>query len=301
LKISLIIWATALFSNLISLLIAPQIYIRVLKFCFPFLLEAYVTATVLAGAVSVYLYLSKKENPQSYFTYVMKNFLMYVLPLFFSARAYFVLKTESVLLGTDSLLLSKLERPLMSSLFLILHHFPAGTFQMLDFIYERVWFFSHLLVPLVCLSRNRKTVELFYSATSILYVACGLLHLALPVLSPFYVFEKSFSFLPESLSTLSFHNQSWSCQLAIKKGVLDSSCIFQSIRAFPSFHVAYAYLVYLIARNSTRSRIIHSFCLLYFVLIAAGSVILGYHFFSDGLVAVLVVVLWNRLLFRKKS
>ncbi|WP_022846784.1 phosphatase PAP2 family protein [Desulfurobacterium sp. TC5-1] len=176
-----------------------------------------------------------------------------------------------------SSLIPDIERSLFIRVKTIFSFLPAG---FLSYVYENIWGKLHLLPPvLIALSvKNRKK---FFFAFSFMYFAAAICHILLPTRSPVFCYPDLFKNLPDV--TAKIHAESAVDTLfIIKHKTLPGFPTLADI-AFPSLHVGYAFLLFLVSGKR-----IKPIAFVFYTLIVAGSIILGFHYVSDCVVGTLL-------------
>jgi len=226
-----------------------------------------------------------------------RAFALWVLPLIAAATGYFVLKLKGATSGNHFPLhriegpIWRLQRPLLEAL-------PAEIYRVLDWIYMPGYVVTHLPVAVLPVIASERVLERFHGTATVLFAISAFIHLTLPVLSPIYTMGDYFSFLPGDLGCFHHHAESLRQQtLFLREGpaalLREGIAVPRPIAAFPSLHVGYCYLLYLITREFCTG-CFWGCALAFASLIAAGSIVLGYHYFADGLAGILLVAVVYR-------
>jgi len=179
------------------------------------------------------------------------------------------------------------EYPLWKALSPAFALIPPEGFKVFDFTYTVAWFASLSALPLsLVFLRPSRAVKL-NCAVMLLLAFTALGNVALLTYSPIYEFPSYFTYLPATLSSWKIHHASLALThklINLKAAFFASSRadFFQPVAAFPAFHISYVFLLFLAFRDR---RYIKFLFLLFFVLVVAGGIVLGYHGFLDTTVA----------------
>ncbi len=206
------------------------------------------------------------------------------IPFLFVLQVYFTLKVYGSV-RRPHLPLWSLESHLWLFLYPLFSSLPKWSYKFLDFVYVPLWISSHWVFLLVNLSSNEGLKRKLYGVYGISLIIFGILHCLFPATSPIYVKKSYFNYLTQKLSSWHYHKRCLKQQnLFLEKGaeafrILEGKAI-TPIAAFPSFHVGYSLLLFLIAyRSFGKALSISSFLFLIFTIL--GSVILGFHYITD--------------------
>jgi len=158
-------------------------------------------------------------------------------------------------------------------------HLPAWGYHCLDLVYTGAWFASLSALPLSLIFLKPSRAVKLNCAVMLLLAFTALGNVLLLTYSPIYEFPRYFSYLPADLSTWKIHHASLALThklINLKAAFFASSSpgFFQPVAAFPAFHTSYAFLLFLAFRDR---RYIKFLFLLFFVLVVAGGIVLGYH------------------------
>ncbi len=166
----------------------------------------------------------------------------------------------------------------------------------LDFFYISFWSFSCSLILIAFFLKYKKAKNIIYSL-SLAYLFTGILYILFPIKSPYYIYEKEFSFLKQK-ATKSFYLHQKSEEVTnslkkegIKKTISSLGYPIQPIVAFPSFHITYAviisYMFYLLYfYKHKKIGMLAGF--LYIGGTSFSAILLGFHWLLDVIFGLLI-------------
>ncbi|SNR93809.1 PAP2 superfamily protein [Desulfurobacterium atlanticum] len=228
-------------------------------------LTALVSFWIFTGVgILVDLLRNRKEQAERKAIEAVFYGLIFIISLFI----YTCLKYTAVAEGNYHRILADIEKPV----FLLVSSFHPGA-EILSFFYEHVWLALNFIPPFLIVFSHRSRRR-FFVTFYLLYLSSAAIYILFPVKSP--VFEFSFKNLPQDVAL--FHSLTANDTLFLKQHGYVSRFPLYADTAFPSLHVAYTFLIYLIAPEKLK---LPAFFL--YLVIFAGSVLLGFHYLSDGI------------------
>jgi len=262
------------------------------KACLAFLLKSYFLTFLYAVAglllIAVVVHLIRKENDHE-LVQRYKLISFFVPTMMLINLIYFTLKAGSVAFNPNHHLVLH-ERVLWELLRPLFSNIPGSGYRFLDFCYTTVWFASLSALPLSLIIMKPGQAARLNSAVMLLLAFTALGNVFLLTPSPIYELPKYFLYLPPALSSWKIHHASFalSRDLVNMKATLFSertAGFFQPVAAFPAFHSAYAFLLFLV---SWKKKYLRYLGMVFWMLIVLGGLVLGYHGFVGTTVAVIV-------------
>ncbi|MBW2127538.1 MAG: hypothetical protein JRH08_18255 [Deltaproteobacteria bacterium] len=256
--------------------------------CLVYLLKSYFLTLLLAMGgltlMAVIAYFIKRESDED-LAERYKLIAFFVPAMMLINLAYFSLKVGSVAFSANHPAwpagrgLIAREQWLWWTLRPLFAHLPAWGYHCLDLVYTGAWFASLSALPLSLIFLKPSRAVKLNCAVMLLLAFTALGNVLLLTYSPIYEFPRYFSYLPADLSTWKIHHASLALThklINLKAAFFASSSpgFFQPVAAFPAFHTSYAFLLFLAFRDR---RYIKFLFLLFFVLVVAGGIVLGYH------------------------
>jgi len=230
--------------------------------------------------------------PKKWKNNLFNTWFKWVMPFFLIIQVYFTLKLYGSIYN-HHIPLWEWEGSFWSLVHPIFASLPTWTYKFLDIVYVPVWGFAHWLFLFALMSSNEKFKRRLFGVYGLSLMIFGILHCLLPAVSPIYIAKDYFNYLPDKLFSWNYHNHCFQQEsLFLTKGVeaftLLKGKAITPIAAFPSFHVGYALLLLLMAREfCSKWLVLVSFLFLFLTIL--GSLVLGFHYVADDVIGIIVV------------